>query len=127
MCQVRVSHDSSSCLKSEVLNRTLETLNEEVDKELDALPEDMQARFMHIGRLLEWNGPMNVREPHVKPIFKKLFEMRLRGRDGISRAIYITITGKRIVVLRIFIKRRKKLPREKSNWHCKEQRSLNSE
>ena len=86
-------------------------MNEEVDKELDALPEDMQARFMHIGRLLEWNGPMNVREPHVKHIFKKLFEMRLRGRDGISRAIYITITGKRIVVLRIFIKKTQKTPK----------------
>ena len=52
------------------MNWTLETLDEEVDKELDALPEDMQARFMHIGRLLERNGPMNVREPHAKPLFK---------------------------------------------------------
>ena len=86
-------------------------MNEEVDKELDALPEDMQARFMHIGRLLERNGPTNVREPHVKPLFKKLYEMRLRGRAGISRAIYITITGKRIVVLRIYIKKTQKTPK----------------
>jgi len=56
--------------ESKDLNWTLETLNEEVDKELDALPEDMQARFVYIGRLLERNGPMNVREPHVKHLSK---------------------------------------------------------
>jgi phage-related protein len=40
-----------------------------------------------------------------------LWEIRLIGRDGIARAIYITATGKRVVVLRVFIKKMQKTPR----------------
>ena len=32
---------------------TVETLNEVVDTELNNLPEDMRARFVHISRLIE--------------------------------------------------------------------------
>jgi phage-related protein len=36
--------------------------------------------------------------------------MRLKGRDGISRALYVTASGKRVVVLRAFIKKTQKTP-----------------
>jgi phage-related protein len=36
--------------------------------------------------------------------------MRLRGRDGIARAIYVTATGRRLVVLRVFAKKTQKTP-----------------
>ncbi len=42
----------------------------------------------------------------------KLWEMRLKGRDGRSRAIYVTARGKRLVVLRVFIKKTQKTPRK---------------
>ena len=35
----------------------------------------------------------------------------MKGRDGISRAIYVTAKGRRVVVLRAFIKKTKKTPR----------------
>jgi phage-related protein len=35
----------------------------------------------------------------------------MKGRDGISRAIYITATGQRIVVVRAFIKKTQKTPK----------------
>ena len=38
--------------------------------------------------------------------------MRLKGRDGRSRAIYVTARGKRLVVLRVFIKKTQKTPRK---------------
>jgi phage-related protein len=36
--------------------------------------------------------------------------MRLKGRDGISRALYITASGRRVVVVRIFVKKSQKTP-----------------
>lgn len=36
--------------------------------------------------------------------------MRLKGRDGIARALYVTATGRRIVVLRVFVKKSQKTP-----------------
>ncbi len=34
----------------------------------------------------------------------------MSGRDGISRAIYVTARGRRVVVLRVFIKKTQKTP-----------------
>jgi len=90
---------------------TVETLNSAVDAELEALPEDMQARFVYISRLIEEFGLEKVREPHVKHLTGQLWEMRLKGRDGISRAIYVTATGRRVVVVRAFIKKTQTTPR----------------
>jgi len=39
------------------------------------------------------------------------WEMRLRGRDGIARALYVTVTGQRVVVVRVFVKKTQKTPR----------------
>lgn len=42
---------------------TVETPHAVVDAELEALPEDMQARFVYISRLIEEFGLEKVREP----------------------------------------------------------------
>jgi phage-related protein len=31
--------------------------------------------------------------------------MRMKGRDGTSRALYVTAVGRRVVVVRVFIKK----------------------
>ena len=49
-----------------------------------------------------------MREPYVKHLEGKLWEMRLVGRDGIARSIYVTASGRRIVVLRTFVKKTEK-------------------
>jgi Phage derived protein Gp49-like (DUF891) len=50
--------------------------------------------------------------PHtVKHLEGKLWELRITGRDGISRAIYATTAGRRAVVLRVFIKKTQKTPK----------------
>ncbi|MCE1187210.1 MAG: type II toxin-antitoxin system RelE/ParE family toxin [Rhodocyclales bacterium] len=38
--------------------------------------------------------------------------MRMTGRDGISRAIYVARTGQRLAVLHVFIKKTQKTPRK---------------
>ena len=35
----------------------------------------------------------------------------MKGRDGISRAIYVTSRGSRVVVVRVFVKKTQKTPR----------------
>jgi phage-related protein len=35
----------------------------------------------------------------------------MKGKDGISRAIYVTAKGQRVVVVRVFVKKTQKTPR----------------
>lgn len=90
---------------------SVETLNAAVDAELEALPLDMRAKFSRIALLIASHGLDRVREPYVKHLEGRLWEMRMNGRDGISRAIYVTATGRRIVVVRVFVKKTEKTPR----------------
>lgn len=86
-------------------------ITEEAEAELDTLPADMRAHFLHIAGLLEAFGPQKVREPHVKPLEGKLWEIRMKGKDGIARAIYFAAQGQRLVVVRAFVKKQQKTPR----------------
>ena len=70
----------------------------------------MLARFHYISQLIEEFGLERVREPHVKYLRGYLWEMRLKGKDGISRALYVTALGRRVVVVRVFIKKTQRTP-----------------
>lgn len=90
---------------------TVECLNANVEAELLALPKDMQARFLHIAGLLEEFGPQHVGMPHVRSLGRKLWEIRMGGKAGTGRAIYVTLSGRRIVILHVFMKKTQKTPR----------------
>jgi phage-related protein len=89
---------------------TVETLNALVDQEIEALPRDMRARLAHLTGIIEQIGFRGLPPEGVKHLEGKLWELRITGRDGISRAIYITASGRRVVILRVFIKRTQKTP-----------------
>jgi phage-related protein len=89
----------------------VDVLDARVRDEIEDLPADMRARFRRIVELIQNHGLDRVHEPHVKHLEGKLWEMRMRGKDGISRAIYVTAKGRRVVVLRVFIKKTQKTPR----------------
>ena len=89
----------------------VETLDSRVDEELEALPCDMRARFVWISQLIETHGLQNVHEPYIKHIEDVLWEIRIKGKDGISRALYVTAKSKRVVVVRVFVKKTQKTPR----------------
>jgi len=61
--------------------------------------------------LIQANGLERVREPYVKHLEGALWEMRLKGKDGIARAAYVTATGHRVVVVHVFVKKTQKTPR----------------
>ena len=90
---------------------TVEALNATVDREIDALPEDMRARYLKIIEMIEQAGLENLGSQLVRKLTGPLWEMRLRGRDGISRAIYVSVRERRVVVVRAFIKKTQKTPK----------------
>ena len=62
------------------------------------------------GRRIESLGLPNVKEPHVRHIRGQLWEIRLKGKAGIARALYVTAKTQRVVILRAFIKKTEKTP-----------------
>jgi len=90
---------------------TVEILDDEVRAALEALPDDIQAGFLRVSRLIESVGLAKVHEPYVKHLEGKLWEMRMKGKDGIARAVYVTARERRVVVVHVFVKKTVKTPR----------------
>jgi phage-related protein len=89
---------------------TVETLDGSVDSELADLPADMRARFVRIASLIEVFGLSGVGMPHVRHVDGPLWEMRLSGRTGIARALYVAVHERRVVVVRVFVKKTQRTP-----------------
>jgi phage-related protein len=75
-----------------------------------ALAVDMQARLARMISLIGQHGLMNIPRDWIKPLGDKLWELRISGKDGIARAIYVTVAGQRIVIVRVFVKKTQKTP-----------------
>jgi phage-related protein len=88
----------------------VEILDHRVVKELDALAPDVRQRFLRIAELIQLHGMAAMHEPYVKHLEGKLWEMRMKGKDGIARAIYVTANGERVVVVHAFVKKTQKTP-----------------
>lgn len=89
---------------------TVQTLNPAVDGEIAALPADMQALYLRFADTIEQAGFEGLPRDAVKHLEGKLWELRVTGRDGISRAIYVTAAGRRVVIVRVFIKKTQQTP-----------------
>ena len=95
---------------------TVGTLSATVDEELEPLPADMRARFVRISKLIADVGLEHVGAPHTKHLTGPLWEMLMVGRNGISRALYVTFQTKRVVVVRVSIKKTQNLPGGRLSW-----------
>lgn len=89
---------------------TVETLNAAVDAEVEALPKDLRARLVRITSLIESVGLEKLPHDAVKHLDGKLWEIRVKGSSGISRAIYVMASGRRVVIVRVFVKKTQKTP-----------------
>lgn len=88
----------------------VEILDRRVVKELKSLSADVRQRFLRIAELIEKHGRSAMHEPHIKHLEGKLWEMRMTGRDGIARAVFVTAVGERVVVVHAFEKKTQKTP-----------------
>jgi len=94
-----------------VMSWTVQFLDDGVQETINALPRDIRARFQRIVDLIKSHGLERVREPYVKHLEGPIWEMRMKGKDGIARAAYVTAVGHRVVVVHVFVKKTQKTPR----------------
>jgi phage-related protein len=50
--------------------------------------------------------------PHTRAMGQGLFELRIKGAEGVVRVFYCTVVGRRIVILHQFRKKSEKTPRK---------------
>ena len=65
-----------------MVNWRVDVLNQSVVEEIDDLPPDMRAKLDHIVRMIEELGLHQVREPYIKALRGKLWEIRITGSSG---------------------------------------------
>lgn len=83
--------------------------SEAVQEEILALPDTLAARYVVLTRRMVAVGP-NLGEPHTKAFGAGLFELRLKGAEGIARVFFCALVGRRIVMLHSFIKKSNRTP-----------------
>ncbi len=85
--------------------------SEVVQAQIFELPDTLAARYIVLTRRMLAIGP-NLGEPHTKAMGGGLFELRLKGAEGIARVFYCTLIGKRIVILHSFVKKSQRTPKQ---------------
>ena len=85
--------------------------NQRLEEEILKLPEGLLARYLRLSDLLIEFGS-NLGLPHTKKIEKGLFELRVKGKEGIARVFFCTKIGKKIIMLHSFIKKSPKTPKK---------------
>lgn len=88
---------------------TIQYCDDSVQAEIFTLPKTLQARYAALSRRMMTSGP-NLGMPHTKALGDGLFELRLKGAEGIARVFYCTQTGRNIVMLHSFVKKTDKIP-----------------
>jgi phage-related protein len=84
--------------------------SEAVQEQILNLPDTLAARYIVLTRRMIAVGP-NLGDPHTKVFGGGLFELRLKGAEGIARVFFCTLVGQRVVMLHSFIKKSAKTPR----------------
>lgn len=91
------------------MDYTIAYYSDAVQTEILELPDTLAARYIVLTRRMVVLGP-NLGEPHTKAFGEGLFELRLKGAEGIARVFFCTLVGKRIVMLHSFTKKTDKTP-----------------
>lgn len=81
----------------------------DVEQFILKLPIGLSAKYFHLTDLMIEFGA-NLGMPHTKPMSTGLFELRVKGKEGIARVFYCTKVGKRVIVLHGYIKKTQKTP-----------------
>ena len=89
------------------MDYTISYYSEAVEEEVLALPDTLAARYIVLTRRIVSLGP-NLGEPHTQAFGGGLFELRLKGQEGIARVFFCTLSGRRIVMLHSFVKKAQK-------------------
>jgi phage-related protein len=72
--------------------------------------QPIHARFIALADRMQEYGP-NLGEPRTSSMGGGLFEMRLKGAEGIARVFYCAIVERKVVMLHCFVKKSQHTPR----------------
>lgn len=93
------------------MNWRIEYYSPKIEEMILGLPDGLLARYLHItDMMLEFGS--NLGMPHTKAIDGGLFELRVKGKEGIARVFYCIKVKKRIVMLHVFVKKTQKTPKK---------------
>jgi phage-related protein len=88
---------------------SIEYYSDSVAEEIVTLPDTLAARYVVLTRRMVAVGP-NLGAPHTETFGDGLFELRLKGQEGIARVFFCALVGRRIMMLHSFIKKSQKTP-----------------
>ncbi len=89
----------------------IEYYSSDIERAILSLPESLLARYLHLTDLMMSFGS-NLGMPHTRSLGEGLSELRIRGKEGIARIFYCTMTDRKIVMLHLFIKKSQKIPQK---------------
>ena len=88
---------------------TIEYYSGKVEQEVLGLPDGLLARYLRlVDRLIMFGSNLGMH--HTRAMGDGLFELRIKGQEGIARVFYCTLVGQRIIVLHSFVKKTDKTP-----------------
>ncbi|AZQ54931.1 type II toxin-antitoxin system RelE/ParE family toxin [Burkholderia cenocepacia] len=87
----------------------IQFFNERVALGVASLPTTLLARYFALADRMERYGP-NLGEPHSRSMGNGLYEMRLKGVEGIARVFYCAIVERRIVMPHCYVKKTPRTP-----------------
>ncbi|QWE29334.1 type II toxin-antitoxin system RelE/ParE family toxin [Polynucleobacter sp. AM-7D1] len=88
---------------------TIRYYSPDVLEQIFELPISLQARYIALTqRMIEYGPHLGL--PHTDSFGGGLFELRLKGIEGIARVFFCTVVEREIVMLHSFIKKSQKTP-----------------
>ena len=95
----------------------------EVQEDILNFPVTRQARYIALTDHMIEYGP-NLGLPHTDAFGGGLFELRLKGAEGIARVFFCTMVGQEIIILHSFIKKTQKTPEKELKLAKKRMKEL---
>lgn len=83
--------------------------SDNVEEQILSLPDTLAARYVVLTRRMTALGA-NLGPPHTDSFGDGLFELRLKGAEGIARVFFCTLVGRQIMMLHSFVKKTQKTP-----------------
>lgn len=90
---------------------TIAYYNVSVQANIEEWPAGISANYVRIVEQMVVSGP-NLGLPYTRPFGDGLFEIRAKGEEGIGRAFFCSLVGRRIVILHGFIKKTQQTPQK---------------
>jgi phage-related protein len=88
---------------------TIRFADSRVEAALQSLQPAFVARFVRYAERMQVYGP-DLGMPHTRAMGDGLYELRLKGPDGLVRVFYGVRSDRRIVMLHLFVKKSAKTP-----------------